>query len=182
MVATMSMLLMLYFIFLILSVVFAIGNWIPVIPPLFLLLILTCTTATTPLQLAWSKRRAYGSIVKFHLFNILFAIIIYALIYYKNGLALGGKEVEISFLNAFNFSCTTWTTLGYGNFEPTEALLIITSLEALHGVFAMAIFIGVIAMWMNDSVKGCDEYVSNLSVAEPKVMEEIGIDENEIKK
>jgi len=176
MVLKMSLLTGTYFLFLLLTTILAIGNWVPVIPAFFMFAILSITTASTPLQLAWTQRNAYRRITLIHIFNVIFTIAIYSVIYFRNGLVVDGKHQTIGLIDAFNFSCTTWTTLGYGKFTPTPDLLIITSLEALHGVFAMAIFIAVIAMYLNDAVKTYDNYLYKLVSTKP---EELNYNENE---
>lgn len=50
------------------------------------------------------------------------------------------KEVAISWY----FSTVTWTTLGYGDFRPTEAARAYAAIEAIFGYLYMAILVGKI--------------------------------------
>ncbi|MEZ6062350.1 MAG: ion channel [Planctomycetaceae bacterium] len=50
--------------------------------------------------------------------------------------------IDHSLKSAFYFSLVTWTTLGYGDFQPTEAVRMAAAIEAMLGYVAMAFFIG----------------------------------------
>ena len=78
-------------------------------------------------------------------------IFYYAGVYRSFGI-IGNSECKI--YNSFDclyFSLVTWTTLGYGDFAPTEKIRLIAGIEALMGYVFMAIFIGLILSFLTES-------------------------------
>lgn len=55
-----------------------------------------------------------------------------------------GKNTITSSGTCLYFSIVTWTTLGYGDYRPTEALQMWAAVEAMVGYIFMAIFIAVL--------------------------------------
>ena len=51
-------------------------------------------------------------------------------------------------LVALYFSIVTWTTLGYGDFSPSESIRLVAALEAMLGYLAMALLVGQILNWI----------------------------------
>jgi len=74
---------------------------------------------------------------RFFVFYIVCNLLVFAIIYWKNGLINSNELVEISFLDAIYFTITTWTTLGYRDFSPPEKLRLITSVQAILGYLGM---------------------------------------------
>jgi hypothetical protein len=52
-------------------------------------------------------------------------------------------------------------------------LLIITSLEALNGYFAMAIFISLIVIWINEAITALDERMSWIRSLTPEQVQKM---------
>jgi len=74
----------------------------------------------------------------------LLNIILFALIYYSNGIAYNVDDISVGDISlSLYFSIVTWTTLGYGDFRPIESLRLIASFEALIGYVYMALLIGI---------------------------------------
>ncbi|NBB80600.1 MAG: hypothetical protein GVY36_14340 [Verrucomicrobia bacterium] len=81
--------------------------------------------------------------------KVIFAMIfVFMIIYWKSGLYYDGKKEEIGVLDAFYFSVTTWTTLGYGDFLPGERMRHITSIQAIYGQVSMGVWIAAIGLWI----------------------------------
>lgn len=72
-----------------------------------------------------------------HAFLIL---ITFSIIYCYWGLKYEGA-ISHSLQDAIYFSIVTWTTLGYGDFQPTEEIRVLASAQALTGYVFMAITI-----------------------------------------
>jgi len=161
MVLLMSMLSMAYVVLLIASLTMAAFGALPVVTALLLLLVLFLSTVSIPYQLAWA-REYLGRLIYIFIFNTMFSIAVYALIYYKNGLLNSGVPVEPSYLESLYFSITTWTTLGYGDFGPPSNIALVTSIEALNGLFTVGIFVALIVIWLEETLKKCDKYLNNL--------------------
>jgi len=81
----------------------------------------------------------------------IFTIIVFAYIYFKQGLLSSGIPVNIDFFDALYFSITTWTTIGYGDFSPIPSCRLVTSIEAILGYYAMAMFIVLAGMYIKDA-------------------------------
>ena len=63
-----------------------------------------------------------------------------------------GKEgkFEPGFWDAIYFSVTTFTTLGYGDFQPVPEMRLATSIQAVAGMFSVALAASVIFLWCQD--------------------------------
>ena len=71
-------------------------------------------------------------------------ILLFAIIYYHNGIIDSqSKNIIYDLSTSIYFSIITWTTLGYGDFIPTEQSRIFASIEALLGYIYTAILIGL---------------------------------------
>ncbi|WP_422375911.1 ion channel [Roseibium sp.] len=87
------------------------------------------------------------------MFLFLFAIVIFANIYSFYGLVDGtvldaetGLEVaKITHdkYDTFYFSIVTWTTLGYGDWQPTQSVKIFAAVQALVGMYSTALLFGL---------------------------------------
>jgi ABC-type multidrug transport system fused ATPase/permease subunit len=66
----------------------------------------------------------------------------YAHIYIEYGI-VQNEIIETEYLNHIYFSIVTWTTLGYGDFQPTPASRIWAASEAIIGYLFMGILVGL---------------------------------------
>jgi len=64
-------------------------------------------------------------------------------IYAEHGIINNGNEFH-DFKSVLYFSIVTWTTLGYGDFQPTESVRLWASLEAFIGYVFTGILVGLI--------------------------------------
>ncbi|PSL09192.1 ion channel [Marinobacterium halophilum] len=65
-----------------------------------------------------------------------------------------GDVLDTGWYDAFYFSVVTWTTLGYGDFKPTDSLKIFTMAEALMGQVFMAMLAGKVMYWLQKLDRG----------------------------
>lgn len=77
-------------------------------------------------------------------FSALLNIFIFACIYHMYGITYNGNLVVGDWYNSIYFSIVTWTTLGYGDFSPPEALRMVAAFEAIVGYLYMAILVGLL--------------------------------------
>jgi hypothetical protein len=68
----------------------------------------------------------------------------FAVVYHSFGIidTSTGETIQPDWLNAIYFSVVTWTTLGYGDFKPTELVKAWVMIEALMGYIFMGLFVG----------------------------------------
>lgn len=76
------------------------------------------------------------------------ALALFATIYYQHGLARGNSDCKVTFDTALYFSIVTFTTLGYGDFQPAVELRLLASFEALFGY----VFLGFSVAIANDAM------------------------------
>ncbi len=74
----------------------------------------------------------------------LMNISLFASFYHMFGIHHGDKIISGDWYNSFYFSIVTWTTLGYGDFSPTENIRLLAALEAMIGYLYMAILVGLL--------------------------------------
>jgi hypothetical protein len=74
------------------------------------------------------------------LFYLPFVIYAFSKLYEEQGLLLNNVVVH-SFDSSLYFSVVTWTTLGYGDFQPTESARLWAATEAMFGYIFMAFLI-----------------------------------------
>ncbi len=99
------------------------------------------------LYYAVSARETENRIQWFTVYGIIVVCIIftYAGTYWQHGIFSSvDKKIIFSFSDSLYFSIVTWTTLGYGDFSPTNDLRLIASIQALLGYLSMGLYIGVI--------------------------------------
>ena len=84
--------------------------------------------------------------LKGHLLNILITlplvIYAYARLYEVEGLLLNGQTVH-SIKTALYFSIVTLTTLGYGDYQPSECVQMWAATQALYGYILLAMLVGL---------------------------------------
>lgn len=71
-------------------------------------------------------------------------IVSFASIYKHAGLVHGTDEITHGSLDALYFSLVTWTTLGYGDLQPTESIKLLAAFEALLGTLFIPLLIAAI--------------------------------------
>ena len=76
--------------------------------------------------------------------TLFFLIGYFALIYKSFGVIPPGKEEaeQLSWLDSIYFSVVTWTTLGYGDFRPSNEIKLWVIAEAILGYVYMGLLIG----------------------------------------
>jgi hypothetical protein len=96
-----------------------------------------------PLVLNWSSN-LYGSVfLRVFLLHVV-AILTYGVAYYYYGDFTPSFD---EFTDAVYFSAITWTTLGYGDFSPGGGVRLLTSLQALTGLTALAVLASVVWLY-----------------------------------
>ncbi|WP_375724250.1 ion channel [Arcobacter sp. KX21116] len=172
-----------YYIILMIVIVlsfFKIGIYIV---PILLFIMLYILTILTPLHLSWEKEMPYGSIVRSFVIYIFFAILIYAIMYFKSGLIINGKLIDVDFLTSIYFSGTTWTTVGYGDISAPKNIRILTTIEAINSYFAMAILVSIIVSWFNDVRSASKEYLNWIRSSSKEDIEKVtGINFDDLEK
>ena len=73
----------------------------------------------------------------------LFLIMAFSLLYWAGGLSVSeGKTYSPSALDALYFSAVTFSTLGYGDFAPSQDFRILAALEAIIGNLHLGMIAG----------------------------------------
>lgn len=132
------------------SSLFSWGVWML---PLLVFVLLNLTIISAPYQIRWSYHRQrrhgvynrqYIVVIAQSFLNIFVSIGLYAALYYRYGLVLNDKLVNVDWWEALYFSGVTWTTVGYGDMIAPRALLLIPTIEAINGYLAMAVMMALI--------------------------------------
>jgi Ion channel len=79
-------------------------------------------------------------------------IFVFAAFFRMFGLVHGDSIVKDDWSIALYFSLITWTTVGYGDFVPTNGVRLLAGLEALVGYFYMALLVGVVMLFATRSL------------------------------
>ena len=141
-----------YTVVMLLGLVSGIFNWWILLTALCLATGFFILIGLIPLALNLS-RSFFVQIIVCFLIHILVTLVAFAFHHYSAGLMIGPKEhVYVFFLDAFYFSVTTFTTLGYGDFQPTPEMRLATSLEALDGMASVAFTISIIFLWCEENL------------------------------
>jgi hypothetical protein len=114
-------------------------------PSLWVSLIII-TSAAIFYSLTFYKSEQYFVKFLFFLFTISMIILYFAFAYIGLGLIgpLSEERITPSASEALYFSVVTWTTLGYGDYRPTEAARVWVIVEALTGYLFMALLVAKI--------------------------------------
>lgn len=100
---------------------------------------------STAMYYSYTFFKAVNPYEKFFYFLGLIPLIIsyFALVYKVFGIvdSTTNQEIEPDWLNAMYFSVVTWTTLGYGDFKPINALKVWVMAEALMGYVFMGLLV-----------------------------------------
>lgn len=104
-------------------------------------LILVFSEALVFLRRAPSRRDAALS---FAILGIYLVALVtsFAGIYYQFGIVHEGELVRGQWLESIYFSVVTWTTLGYGDFQPSPPIRLVAAIEALLGYIFMGLLLG----------------------------------------
>lgn len=70
-------------------------------------------------------------------------LFVFAGVYRGFGLLYSGQPRPTGAINALYFSIITWTTVGYGDFTPPEALQLVAALQAMLGYFIFGSAVGL---------------------------------------
>ena len=108
-------------------------------------LMITCLLLAVPIMMIYAyltksvKARIFeiSLIMSFYLPIVIYA---FSTLYEERGLLLNNIVVH-SFSSSLYFSIVTWTTLGYGDFQPTESARLWAATEAMFGYIFMAFLI-----------------------------------------
>ncbi len=82
--------------------------------------------------------------------HIIVTICSFSLHYKSDGLIGPNGVFSPNYYDSLYFSITTFTTLGYGDFQPLPDYRLTTSLEALTGMISMAIGASFIWLWCQE--------------------------------
>lgn len=134
---------------LLLSLVSGYLNWSMPFTGISLLVAFSFVVRLIPTMLNLSRSFFLWIIFDFIIF-ILVIIIAFALHHKSTGLLGMGGAFEPSFHDAIYFSVTTFTTLGYGDIQPLPEMRLATSIQALAGMFSVALASAVIFLWCQD--------------------------------
>lgn len=74
----------------------------------------------------------------------------FATIYRQSGLVESGVVTHEP-LDALYFSIVTWTTLGYGDFQPVEAVRLLAALQAMLGTLFIPLLLAAIVFTLQKS-------------------------------
>lgn len=76
-------------------------------------------------------------------------ILLFAGFYYAAGLAGAEGPTAVDRDTAIYFSVVTWTTLGYGDFAPSEAVRTLAAAQAILGLIFFGVFVGIVVHAIN---------------------------------
>lgn len=108
--------------------------------------------STLVFTITLSRAMYLGEIIRslmLFLFGIPFYILFFAWVYAAYGILYDG-DVTNKFSHCLYFSVVTWTTLGYGDFVPTESVRLYAAAEALIGYVYMGLLVGAVFLFLSD--------------------------------
>lgn len=176
MVAKMAILKATYWLCLILSAILSFTEVGIYFVPVILFIMLFLITVSIPLNISWDTG-SHGNMLIECAVNILYSIFIYSILYIRSGLVVNGQFTSVGLSKALYFSGTTWTTVGYGDISAPDGVQLLTTAEAINGYFAMAVFMALIVIWINNTLRIKSQYMAWLSNATNEDIEKAtGID------
>ena len=92
--------------------------------------------------------------IAFILVNPVMFVCMFAYVYRVLGLIDLTGNVTKESVNALYFSIVTWSTLGYGDFRPTEGARLFAAVEAIIGYIYMAFLISVMFKFWSELNRG----------------------------
>lgn len=126
-------------------------NWHSLFTAIFLVAGFYIITSLLPLLLNLS-RSFFWLIFALLILHITVTIISFSLHYKGSGLLGPNGEFIPDLWDSLYFSITTFTTLGYGDFQPLPEHRLTTSIEALSGMVSMAIGASLIWLWCQENM------------------------------
>jgi hypothetical protein len=78
-------------------------------------------------------------------YYIALIIVSFASLFASSGIIKSDDMIVKDFVSSIYFSLVTFTTLGYGDFKPTEEIRFFAATEALLGYLCMGVFVGTVA-------------------------------------
>jgi len=78
-------------------------------------------------------------------------IFLFAGIYRGYGLIGNNGNIINEPLTALYFSIVTWTTLGYGDYQPREEIQLIAAFQSILGYLFLGMIVSILASMLNDS-------------------------------
>ena len=144
----------------------------PIVVSFLLFYLLLLVVKAIPLQLAWDRSN-FENLIWMCITTIVFSVFICGYLFFNSGLVKNGDLIIVHLFDALYFSVTTWTTLGYGDLTAPDDLHLLTSLEAINGYFAMAIFISLIVIWINEAIAALDKRTAWIRSLTPEQVQEM---------
>ena len=126
-------------------------NWFPILTVLFLAIGFILILSLIPTLLNLSRAYFITNIVLL-ISHVLVTILSFGLHFKSAGLIQNSVHYAPDFFDAIYFSITTFTTLGYGDFQPTSSMRLLTSVEALAGMASMAVGASLIWLWCQENL------------------------------
>jgi len=117
----------------------AVGNWKLMIICIAVSSIIWLVNPTFGL----SKKLGFNGLIFNALVSLPLLIYAYTRLYQLEGLIHNGEVVH-SFKTSLYFSVVTLTTLGYGDYQPTENVQLWAAAQALYGYICLAILVGLV--------------------------------------
>jgi len=106
-------------------------------------------------------------------------ILLFSYLYSVFGIVYAGAEnitAELNWKDYIYFSLVVWTTLGFGDFQPTESSRLIAGFEAAFGYLYMGLAVGSIMEFFsrlhrkNDAINDIFHSLESITLAEAKKM------------
>jgi hypothetical protein len=95
------------------------------------------------LMLVYKKSSTDNLIPSISLILYIFIILLSFTMFYREYGLLNGTEIIYDFQSSLYFSIVTWTTLGYGDFQPTSNIRLVAAFQAIFGYIFMSIYIAI---------------------------------------
>lgn len=120
----------------------------PIIPALFSALVYI--PLSTHLFIVAADNDGDYRLPIFSLFKVVtWLILVFSVIYWKNGLIREGTLQIVPFIDSLYFSISAWTTLVYGDLLPPDNIRLVASVEALLGYVGMGLLISSMGLWIS---------------------------------
>ncbi len=94
------------------------------------------------------KHKIYAFLTLF--WCIVIIILQFSVIYSKYGIIDSNGVISNKYLDGLYFSIVTWSTLGYGDFRPTELLKFIAAIESIFGYIFLGLLLYILTLKKHD--------------------------------
>jgi len=84
-------------------------------------------------------------LIFYQCYYIALIIVSFASLFASSGILNSDGVIVKDFVSSIYFSIVTFTTLGYGDFKPTEEIRFFAATEALLGYLCMGVFVATVA-------------------------------------